>query len=94
MAHRQNLNAIRRDTSPPAWAEHAKKEFELYSRTFGIKPTAFGTTFTYDDEIFTVCGIKPRSFKFPVLATNIYGGEVFMFPADVISGDNLWKKGP
>ena len=65
--------------------DHAKKEFELYAPSFGIKPAVFGTTFSYRGKTYTVCGIKPRSFKFPVLATSDRG-KMFKFPATAVGG--------
>ena len=70
-------------------ADHAEAEFKLYAQSFGIKPSAFGTTFSYGGHEYTVSGIKPRSFKFPVLGTNA-NGKVFKFPAGAVNSAHRW----
>jgi hypothetical protein len=65
-----------------------RKEFEEYAGMFGVKADKFGTTFMYRGKRYTVSGISPRSFKFPILATS-YSGKVFKFPASVVGGRDL-----
>lgn len=60
-----------------------EKEFKLYAKSFGLEPDDFGKTFNDRGKLYTIVGIKPRSYKVPVLAKNLKG-KVYKFPADVI----------
>lgn len=63
----------------------AKKDWDLHCHAFGLKPEQFGTTFVSRGTTFTVCGIKPRATRFPILAVNANGTR-YKFPANKIGG--------
>ena len=50
---------------------------------FGLKKEDFGKTIKVNGETFTVSGIKPRSSKYPILATNS-DGKIYKFHYSVI----------
>lgn len=62
-------------------------DFELAARRFGLSPDHWGAEFYRHihgrRETYTVCGINPRSTRYPVLARRA-DGVVFKFPASVI----------
>lgn len=68
----------------------AKAEFERYCFKFNIKAEAFGTTFRAHGEEFTVCGIKPKAKKMPIIATNA-AGKRYKFAADFL--DKKYRTG-
>lgn len=50
-----------------------KKDWDTYCRRFGFEPEHYGKKFTSNGREFTVSGIKPRSSKYPILATSSNG---------------------
>lgn len=63
----------------------AKKDWERYCRSFGLKPEQFGSTFESNGTTYTVCGIKPRAKRFPVIGVNANGTR-YKFPANRLPG--------
>jgi hypothetical protein len=63
----------------------ARIEFENYAKMFDLKPDDFGKEFVSRYDTFVVSGIKPRSSKYPVLATNKVTGKVFKFTAESVA---------
>lgn len=63
--------------------EAAQREWDQNCFFFGLKSDDFGRTFTDRGTPFTVTGIKPKSRKYPVLATNS-NGTTYKFPASVL----------
>jgi hypothetical protein len=62
-------------------ADGIPADWSRYAPTFGLAVEDFGKTFRdFSGKPFTVCGIKPRSSKYPVLAKN-GAGKVYKFPA-------------
>lgn len=48
--------------------EERQVDFNRYCSNFGIKPDAFHDRFIAQGTWYTVCGIKPRSRKYPIIA--------------------------
>ena len=61
-----------------------RAEFARHCRKFGLVPEDFNRTFTHAGTEFTVVGIKPKSRKYPILASN-NDGDVFKFPTGVLA---------
>lgn len=51
----------------------AEKDFKRNAFYFGLNADDFGKSFKSRGETFTICGIKPRSRKYPILAKNARG---------------------
>lgn len=64
-------------------ANVAYQQFEDHAWKFGLTGDHFGKTFTYAGEQFTVCGIKPKSKKYPIIAKNARGTE-YKFPVHAV----------
>jgi len=62
----------------------AEVEFRKYTNMFGVSPDAFGKSFIQGRTKYTISGIKPRSRKFPILATTDKG-QIFKFPVASIN---------
>lgn len=67
-------------------------EFRKYAGRFGLDPNFYGETFKTYSGSFEVCGIKPKSRKYPVLGKNLINGKVFKFQAQVVL-DGIGQKG-
>lgn len=63
--------------------DDARRDFDLYASSFGLSPEDFGKQFTYGGKTFTVCGIKPKADRFPIIATNATGSR-FKFPVEAL----------
>jgi len=63
----------------PAAGEKSKAqlEFEKHAETFGLKAADFGRSFTCQDQVFTITGLKLSAFKRPVLAAS--KGKVYAY---------------
>jgi len=59
-----------------------EKDYELLAGSFGLYDVPLGSVFTFRDDVYTVCGLKPRSRKYLVLAKNSPNGQTYKFPAD------------
>lgn len=60
------------------------KAFLEQATLFGLKPEDLGRKFQDSGDEYEVCGLKPRSRKYPVLATNTRSGKTFKFPVSVV----------
>ncbi len=60
-----------------------KKEWEIHCGRFGLTPEDFGRRFKHRGTEFTVCGIKPKSFKYPIIGVNANGTR-YKFPATML----------
>src|SRR3972149_2131112 len=62
--------------------DRARREFEEYAGAYGLKSSDFGVTFSehYPEAEYTICGIKPRSHKYPILCRRS-NGTVYKLPA-------------
>jgi hypothetical protein len=72
-------------TAPANAVDRARKEFDEHCGAFFLRSGDFGASFTnpYGGGTFTVCGIKPRSFKHPILCRNSRG-TVYKIPASQV----------
>jgi hypothetical protein len=61
----------------------ARNDWDHYCKLFWLKSEDFGKTFVDAGETYTICGVKPRNTKFPILAKSIKG-VTYKFPDDVI----------
>ena len=64
---------------------------EFWRRRFGASPATVHSTIRLDDEDYTVIGIMPKTFQFP-LATELWTPLAFK-PADRISRGGGWVEG-
>ena len=54
--------------------------FKRYAGLFGLSPDDWGKSFTdFSGRSFTICGLKQRNHKYPILAS--LGGKRYKFPA-------------
>lgn len=58
----------------------AAAEWDLYRSRYGLDNIEFGHTFSRRSVRYKVCGVKPRSRKYPVLAADP-NGKVYKFQA-------------
>ena len=63
-------------------SSQSKEEVDFVSSAFrfGLKKEDLGKTFTANGMSFKICGLKPKSRKYPVLAKNMMG-KVYKFAA-------------
>ena len=61
----------------------ARREWDKHAFLFGLTSEDFGKTFVHGGTAFTICGIKPKSRKFPVLAKNA-NGTTYKFPVAAV----------
>ncbi len=64
-------------------ADAGKIVWDSWCFKYGLKSEDFGKTFKSNGTEFTVCGMKPKSTKYPVLAQNA-AGTVYKFSAQVV----------
>lgn len=57
--------------------------FNHYAARYGLTPEDFGATFTSKSHLYEICGLKPRSKKYPILAKRM-DGKTFKFSASHI----------
>lgn len=58
-----------------------KSDFMKGCWKFDLNKSDFGRKFESNGEVFTICGLKPRSRKYPILGKRA-DGKVFKFPAN------------
>lgn len=63
----------------PAAQDRAKRDFDVFCASIGLRPEDFGKTFVERRTTYTIAGIKPRSHKYPVVCNNEKGAG-FKFP--------------
>lgn len=63
----------------------AAVEWDRYRNRYGLHDVEFGDAFHFRGVQYNVCGIKPRSPKYPILAKDL-SGEVFKFKVDAVKG--------
>ena len=51
---------------------------------FGLTKEDYGRTFQADSKTFTLCGLKPRSPKYPILGRDVQSGQVYKFSRTVL----------
>ena len=64
--------------------ENDSSEFDRYAARFGIKKEAFNEMFSFQGDMFTVVGIKPRSTKYPLLAKQRSNGKTYKLPVSYL----------
>ena len=62
-------------------SSRAEADWKKYAASFGLSEVNLGDTFMLRGKVFEITGLKPRSHKYPVLATRS-DGKVFKFPAE------------
>jgi len=55
------------------------QDFNHYAISFGLKPTDLFATFTSQGRTFKITGMKPQSYKFPIIAMDIDTEKSFKF---------------
>jgi hypothetical protein len=65
-------------------------EFEKYASRFGLRPSDYGTSFHLEGKRMTLCGIAPKSTKYPILARS--GEATYKLPAELIHDVLLGEK--
>ena len=61
----------------------SRREWDKHAPLFGLASEDFGKSFVHGGTAFTVCGIKPKSRKYPVLAKNL-SGTTYKFPVAAV----------
>ena len=59
----------------------ASEDFKLFAGVYGMKPEDFGKSFKANGHTYTICGLKPRSDKYPIIAQR-EDGKKFKFGDD------------
>jgi len=72
-----------------ALADQQKREFECYAQQFGLKPSDFGKVVMLygsrrGQEPYEICGVAPRSSKYPILAKRKRDGKVYKWGAHTV----------
>jgi len=67
------------DTS--VMVDAAKNDFEFYCSRFGLSKNDWGKPFLSRGKSYTICGIKPSSYKYPILGKSPKG-TTYKFTAD------------
>ena len=62
----------------------AEVEFGNFCKRFGLEPKDFKKKFSYNGSQFELTGFKPRSPKFPIIATKISDGGSYKLPRRAI----------
>ena len=62
----------------------AKVEFEEWAWKFGLEPSHYGKVIHSNGKTFKVCGIKPRSSKYPVLGKDVVKGGIYKLTAESV----------
>ena len=70
------------DKSMPAGGK-TSNDFNLYCRQFGLEPSDLGRVFNHRGTAYKVAGLKPQSYKFPILGER-YDGKRFKFMASTV----------
>ena len=59
-------------------------DFVQYAPMFGLKAEDFGKVFESNGSKFSICGIKPRATKYPILAKKVGTNNIYKFDSDKI----------
>ncbi len=54
-------------------------DFDTYCHRYGLKPEDMGKEFESNGETFVICGLKPRSSKYPILGKSKENGSTYKF---------------
>jgi len=79
---RLTINAVGDNIKDGESIEEANKraEFEKYAQLFGLQKSDFGKEVKLNNKLFRICGIAPKSRKYPILALNREDGKVYKLP--------------
>lgn len=61
-----------------------ESDYKSYASMFGLESIPFGSTFSANGSSYKICGLKPRSGKYPVLATCSSNGKTFKFSPESV----------
>jgi len=64
---RFQLNVAVKDSDGKAMTEDAEA-FKHHARLYGFEPTDLGKAFVFQGQHYTICGFRPKSRKYPVIA--------------------------
>lgn len=59
------------------------ESFKRNAKNFGFEPTDLGKEFILQGKTFIICGLKPKSWKYPVIARS-GNGESYKFPCSSV----------
>lgn len=64
----------------------SQSEWDIYCFRYGFEPKDFGTKFEDPNTgvHYRICGVAPRSHKYPILAEDLKSGKTFKFPARAV----------
>jgi hypothetical protein len=79
------------DTSGKAITEDADC-FRSNAKLFGFEPDDLGRKFSFQGQPYTICGLKPKSRKYPVIARSA-NGKSYKFPCRTVLS-SLGRKVP
>jgi len=79
---RLQLNVALLDADNKAISEDAEC-FKHNAKLFGFEPADLGREFVSQGKSFSLCGLRPQSRKYPVLATSA-DGRTFKFPCRTV----------
>jgi len=71
---RFQLKVAVRDSSGKAVTEEADA-FRHNAKLFGFEPADLGREFTFEGQPYTICGLRPKSRKYPVIARSGSGKD-------------------
>lgn len=57
-------------------------DFKNHAIFYDLKPEDLGTPFKTSGKSYTICGLKPRSHKYPILCECAEDGKRYKFPAE------------
>ena len=49
--------------------------FKLSAKLFGFEPTDLGAEFVVQGQTYTICGLRPKSRKYPVIGRSVNGKD-------------------
>jgi len=49
--------------------------FRQNAKLFGFEPADLGKEFTFQGQLYTICGFRPKSRKYPVIARSCNGKD-------------------
>lgn len=79
---RFQLKIAVRDASGKAITEEAES-FKHNAKLFGFEPADLGKEFSFQGHTYTICGLWPKSHKYPVIART-GNGKSYKFPCRAV----------
>ena len=59
-------------------------EFKRNAIMFGLKPEDLGKQVVTGQGVYTITGLKPTSYKYPILAKSLRDGRTYKLPASTV----------